>query len=460
MAGPRRLFLVGLVSFALITGSLSTLPAAGAQTIGPGLTVPTTVLQELLSVNQGSFVALPTIGGMRFNWLASSVEFNAAEHQVVASGAGSPALELRSSLAGASNAFSVAGRLVVDSQPTTGREVLYFPFDGGVETLDLIGGPSSPHTVRWTVTSGGQPLAVDADRGTAATADGTVIARFDGVSAYGADGQPVGVTLRGGLGFLEMAIPTGLSAASYPVLIDPTWNRTTKRYREDRAPFFRTHPYRVRGYNFRACIETGVNCRSAGGADRQEATAQAHAIRRLSKIHGSLNPFFRTVPNELDWEAGKRDDPIEEPPCDGTAGFRVDIVLDVSGVFDIGGHYRLIEVKNVNNAADVEPQLACYLLKMGSAGDRLNVGRLGDLSDEEWAVLWTQEDNGDIWWAWAPQPGYVLFGNEDDESAGRVPQWVLDTAHATGNERISLPATPTVTPVPVPVPAPVPIPVP
>lgn len=461
MTGLRRLLVAMVAGIVLIGSPLTTWPAqAVALPSVVASSVPTALLQELLSLDQGLFTALPTPGGLRFNWLASSVEFSAGNHGVVASGAGAPPLELRSPLAGATNASSVAGRVVVDSQPSTGRDVVYVPFDGGVETLDVLAGPASPRTSRWGVTSGGQPLLVDVDQGTASTADGTVVARFDGVSAFGADGQSVDVTLRGGLGFLEMEVPADLAAASYPVVIDPTWNRTTKTYREDRAPFFRGHNYRVRGYNFRACVEIGVNCRTAAGDYRPEATAQAHAIRRLSKIHGSAGPFLNTVPNELDWEAGKRDDRIEEPPCDGTAGFRVDIVLDVSGLLDIGGRYRLIEAKNVNNAGQVEGQLNCYLLKMGSGGDRLNVGRLGDLSDEQWAVFWFQEDTGTKWYGWAPQPGYVLFGNEDDRAAGRIPQWVTDQAHQTGDERISLPATPSVTPVPVPVPAPVPIPVP
>lgn len=221
MAGPRRSLVVGLVSLALMAGSLTASSAANAQTSVGDLAVPTSVLQELLSRDQGLFVALPSIGGMRFDWTASSLEFIAADHRVVASGGGLPPLELASSLAGASNASSVAGRLVVDSQPASGREVVYFPFDGGVETLDVITGPASPHSVRWTVTTGGQPLVVDVDRGTAALADGTVVARFDGASAYGADGQPVEVTLRGGPGLLDLTIPTGLSATTYPVVIDP-----------------------------------------------------------------------------------------------------------------------------------------------------------------------------------------------------------------------------------------------
>ncbi len=58
--------------------------------------------------------------------------------------------------------------------------------------------------------------------------------------------------------------------------------------------------------------------------------------------------FAPTVPNELDWEVGKRDDATEEPPCDGTAGFRIDIVLNVKGSFDPGGKYRLIGTSRLN----------------------------------------------------------------------------------------------------------------
>lgn len=461
MAGLRRFLIVLATCLVLVASSLSaSTPAQAAGTVGivPS-SVPTSLLQELLSLDQGTFTSLPTSGGIRYDWLGSSVAFDAQTHSVVASGGPTPPLTLRSSINGApGGASTIAGRIVVDSQPDQGRDVVYFPFDGGVETFDVLAGPASPRTVRWGVESGGQQLSVDIDRGVATLGDGSVVARFDGVSAYAADGQPVAIEVRAGLGFLEVEVVEDLAAAKYPVVIDPTWNRTTKTYREDRAPFFRGHNYRVRGYNFRACIETGVNCRTAAGEYRPEATAQAHALRRLSKIHGSAGPFLHTVPNELDWEAGKRDDAIEEPPCDGTAGFRVDIVLDVSGLLDIGGHYRLIEAKRVDQAADVEPQLNCYLLKMGVGGDRLNVGRLGDLYDEQWAVFWNEEGSENIWYAWAPLPGYVLFG-ESDEDANRIPGWVLDEAHETGTERISLPATPTVSPVPVPVPVPVPIPV-
>lgn len=119
----------------------------------------------------------------------------------------------------------------------------------------------------------------------------------------------------------------------------------------------------------------------------------------------------------------------------------------------------LIEVKRVNQVAEVEAQLSCYLLKMGSGGDKLDVGRLGDLSNEQWAVFWEEEGTSRVWYAWAPQPGYVLFGERELDKT-RIPRSVIDQAKEVGDERISLPVTPSVTPVPLPVPAPVPIPVP
>lgn len=262
MTGLRRLLVAIVTCLVLVASPLSA--SSLAQASLPGVvasSVPTSLLQELLSLDQGLFTLFPTSGGVRYSWLDTSVAFDAPSHSVVASGGGTPPLTLRSSIGGAAGASTVAGRIIVDSQPGQGRDVVYFPFDGGVETFDVLGGPASPRTIRWGVESGGQPLLVDIDRGTATMADGTVVAT------------------------------------------------------------------------------TGVNCRTAGavGVYKPEATAQAHAIRRLSKIHGSAGPFFHTVPNELDWEVGKRSDPVEEPPCDGTAGFRVDIVLDVSGALDRGG---------------------------------------------------------------------------------------------------------------------------
>lgn len=160
-------------------------------------------------------------------------------------------------------------------------------------------------------------------------------------------------------------------------------------------------------------------------------------------MHSAL---VNTVPNELDWEVGKRDDPTEEPPCDGTAGFRIDIVLNVKGFTDPGGKYRLIEVKNVEQAGEVEAQLAWYELKLKK--DNLDVGRLGDLSNEQWAVTYVDTMTQERWYAWAPLPGYVLFGKGG--AGSKVPQSVQDKAKKTGDEKIFLPAPsgPTLLPTP------------
>ncbi len=404
--------------------------------------VPDGLLRQLLSFDQGPIVALPTANGVRFSWPGSSVEFDATTRSAVASGGGTPPLHLRSSLSDATGgASTVAGRLAIDSQPAQGRDVVYFPFDGGVATFDVLAGPASPRTVRWGVESAGQPLAVDAEVGVATLADGTVVARFDGVSAVGADGGSVGVEVRAGLGFLEMEVVGDLAPAQFPVVIDPTWNRTTKTYTENNfAGLFGAggHKYRVRGYNFKFCIETGANCRAGvgqAGRFKPEATAQAHAIRRLAKMR--TGNFAPTVPNELDWEVGKRDDITEEPPCDGTAGFRIDIVLNVKGFTDRGGKYRLIEVKNVEQVGEVEAQLACYELKLRK--DKLDVGRLADLSNEGWAVTYQDDITKERWYAWAALPGYVLFGRGGKGT--KVPQSVVDKAKETGRETIVLPIT-------------------
>jgi hypothetical protein len=443
MAGLRRLLIRGAVAVVLLASPLIAGPPAAAQNPPAPVpsSVPEAVLQDLLSVDLGAFTVSPTSTGLVFRWAASSVAFDAGAHAVVAEGGGAPPLTLRSSLVGPPNPSTVGGRIVVDSQPSSHRDVVYAPFADGVETLDVLASPAAPRTLRWGVESNGQPLLVDIDRGLATAGDGAVVSRFDGVTVLTAAGEPVPVKVKGGLGYLEVTVVGDHPASDYPIVVDPTWNRTTKTYTEDRFGFGRNHKYRVRGYNFRACIETGVNCRTNAGAYKPEPTAQAHAIRRLAKLRGSSNPLRRTVPDTLDWEAGKRDDPIEEPPCDGTAGFRVDIVLDVSGTFDLGGHYRLIEVKNINQIDQVEPQLDCYMLKMGAGGDNLNVGRLDDLSDEQWAVTWIQEppDPPTRWYAWAPAPGYVLFGNDSDASMGRIPREVVDKAHETGHERFYLP---------------------
>ncbi|MDQ6725490.1 MAG: hypothetical protein M3066_04905, partial [Actinomycetota bacterium] len=181
--------------------------------------VPDSLLQQLLSLDQGVVLALPTASGVRFNWLGSSVDFDARSRAVVASGGDGPPLTLRSSLSGAAGgASTVAGRIAIDSQPDQGRDVVYFPFDGGVETFDVLGGPASPRTVRWGIESAGQPLSVDVERGVATVGDGTVVARFDGVSAFGADGASVGIDVRGGLGFLEMEVTGDPTAAQFPIV--------------------------------------------------------------------------------------------------------------------------------------------------------------------------------------------------------------------------------------------------
>ncbi len=199
--------------------------------------VPDALLRQLLSVDQGLVVALPSVNGVRFSWLGSSVEFDAGTRSVVASGGGTAPLLLRSSLSDATGgASTVAGRVAIDSQPAQGRDVVYRPFDGGVATFDVLAGPASPRTVRWGVESAGQPLSVDAETGVATLGDGTVVARFDGVTAVGADGESVDVAVRAGLGFLEIEVIGNLTAAQFPVVIDPSWNRTTKTYTETTTP--------------------------------------------------------------------------------------------------------------------------------------------------------------------------------------------------------------------------------
>lgn len=164
MAGLRRLLLAGAVSLALLGSLLVGSGPVGAQSAsGPvPSTVPEALLGELLSLDPGPLTVTPTTTGLVFKWAASSLVFDAGAHAVIASGGSAPPFTLRSSVVGPPRASTIAGRIVVDSHPSSHRDVVYVPFAGGSRRStcsaarprpESCGGASSPPASRSSSTS-------------------------------------------------------------------------------------------------------------------------------------------------------------------------------------------------------------------------------------------------------------------------------------------------------------------
>lgn len=103
----------------------------------------------------------------------------------------------------------------------------------------------------------------------------------------------------------------------------------------------------------------------------------------------------------------------------------------------VGGNYQITEVKDVDRypeaLTDLDLDLDCYHDHLEE--DSLRHGDEDDLSSESWAVIFPSPDRGP-YYAWAPQPGVVLFARKSTQWS-KIPQWVEESAHETGGETIA-----------------------
>ena len=347
-------------------------------------------------------------------------------------------INVKPSVAVAANANGLLSDYAVfypDVLPTT--DLIVKPMRDGLQTFNILRSPESPASYTWQVTSpAGAVLLDETDNRLLVTLAGQAVAEVLAPWAVDSRGNAIPVTVSTSGNTITVSVNlAGIPGGAYPVILDPGFARQSRNYEEDEI-FGPTHKFRVRGYNMAECIEFGKPCRSRNNNYRPEATAQAHAIRRLAK---KLAPG-RHVTERLDWEVAPYGDPYPdggddddyEPSCYTTNSFRIDISLDMRGYLDAGGHYRLIEVKHASGWVEAVNQLNCYVSRMRANFD-LNTDKLNELNSEAWAVYWWWQ--GQKWYAWAPETGIVLFANGATEPE-RIPAWVTDKAHETGNEQI------------------------
>lgn len=308
------------------------------------------------------------------------------------------------------------------------------PTGDGFATYQVLHSASAPTTMSYRVSSPGHTVTLSpSDLSIGVVVDGQTVAYVDQVWAVDATGASVPTSVTTATGTLTVTVDVSSPTIKFPVIVDPDWGRSSRNYTQDSGSFGNVK-VRVRGFNMSKCINTGNPCLSWAGNFRPEATAQSHALRRLAKLYGG-----GSVPDTLDWEVSPRnasaDESTDDEPDCGDNGYRVDISLDMSGIFDLGGHYRLIEVKHASGLTAARTQVNCYVSRMQNEL-HLNTDLLAALYDDHWAVKYRAPDTS-TYMAWAPETGIVLFANLDSEPE-RIPQWVKDSAHWTGNESIGL----------------------
>lgn len=359
--------------------------------------------------------------------------------------------------------YTVNGDAVYYTDVAPSTDLVVRPLAHSVKTFNVLWDGSAPESLSWRITS---PIGATVDDPEAPTlilddaGEGVVWLRSPW--ARDARGQQVPVDLRFEGGALITSIAHRGQGYAYPITVDPGFDRQNSDYCENYSPSqmeifcYHYHTFRTRGFRMQDCIEHGNPCLAKNGNHKKEATAQAHAIRRLAKRRG--NKWNELVigwwlPENVDWESSLKDpaekewpdgDEVANWPCNVTTSsgrWRPDILVEIGDAYSY--RYSIAEVKNITNAAEVPDQLACYLqhfINLGSYDDVIENGELnGSVHDgEDWFVYWKDpEDKNTKWYAWGAQGndqrGHIYYG-----STSNTPEQVKNRQgmHETGHEAI------------------------
>ena len=200
---------------------------------------------------------------------------------------------------------------------------------------------------------------------------------------------------------------------------------------------------RARGYNLQRCIYTGQVCRTYAGKPKAEATAQAHAIRKLSSMHGRDRDCqdcdrFQHVRN-IFWEvrlpSGSR---IIDGIREGLPGGRVDILVKQDD--------RTVDIYEVKvfGGTGAAAQRDGYIRWFAGSGVEAESG----VELLSWSVNYRIDGTGFV--AWQMEVGIVRFTPlPDDEEARdrcmspaewwgsrvRVPRWLSSPGRARPAEQ-------------------------